>query len=128
MQHSIQVNAEGGAVAGKPTDYGFLLKQLSLDIPNRGGESGLKKYDSFTRWMSKELGEVDSHVKTGFSVNWETLVNEGVIKESGMSHNEDTYILEPSISQDQLYSILDFTPSWSFVSIKTTVRFYFLGT
>ncbi|XP_078444862.1 signal responsive 1 isoform X2 [Wolffia australiana] len=110
-------NVESVTVPKRVTDYSILLKQLSLDIQNREGETGLKKYDSFTRWMSKELGEVDeSHIKTGSSIYWDTIANEG------MSHNEDAYILEPSLSQDQLYSILDFTPNYSFTGRDTMVR------
>ncbi|CAA7401672.1 unnamed protein product [Spirodela intermedia] len=116
-------NAEGSAVPKSAVDYSSLIKQLSLDIPRREGETGLTKYDSFTRWMSKELGEVDeSQIRASSSVYWDALESEGVIEDSGMPHNEDTYLLGPSLSQDQLFSIIDFSPNWSYTSVETKVR------
>ncbi|CAA6665029.1 unnamed protein product [Spirodela intermedia] len=104
-------NAEGSAVPKSAVDYSSLIKQLSLDIPRREGETGLTKYDSFTRWMSKELGEVDeSQIRASSSVYWDAL------------ESEDTYLLGPSLSQDQLFSIIDFSPNWSYTSVETKVR------
>jgi len=103
--------------------YASLLKQLSLDRSNTGGE-GLKKYDSFSRWMSNELGEVDdSHLQSTSGVYWSTIEGESVGDVSSMSNQEqlDSYLVNPSISQEQLFSIVDFSPSWAYTGLETKV-------
>lgn len=102
--------------------YSYLLKQLSLDIPNSEEDGGLKKYDSFSRWMSKELEEVDdSHMQSTSAHYWNTVESESVVDDSVMPHNEDMYLLSPSLSQDQLFSIVDFSPNWAYVGLETKV-------
>ncbi|XP_020697450.1 calmodulin-binding transcription activator 3 isoform X2 [Dendrobium catenatum] len=99
-----------------------LLKQASLDLSNVGGD-GLKKYDSFSRWMSKELGEVDdSHMKSSSQSYWNFIESENV-EDSSMTTAEhlDSYTMSPSVSQDQLFSILDFSPNWAFTGFETKV-------
>ncbi|MQM06753.1 hypothetical protein Taro_039582 [Colocasia esculenta] len=104
------------------TKYSYLLKQLSLDIPNSEEDGGLKKYDSFSRWMSKELEEVDdSHMQSTSTHYWNTVESESVVADSVMPHNEDVYLLSPSLSQDQLFSIVDFSPTWSYAGLETKV-------
>ncbi|XP_035818541.1 calmodulin-binding transcription activator 3 isoform X3 [Zea mays] len=67
-----------------------LLKQSSLDLLTIEAP-GLKKNDSFSRWMSKELEELDA------------------------------YVVNPSLSQDQLFSILDVSPSCAYIGTNTKV-------
>lgn len=109
-------------IEGKFT-YATLLKQLSLDVASTDGD-GLKKYDSFSRWMSNELGEVDdSQINPSSEVYWNTIQSESVVEDPIISNQEqlDAYLVGPSLSQDQLYSILDFSPNWAFTGLQTKV-------
>lgn len=83
----------------------------------------LEKGDSFNRWMSKELDEVDSRIKSNPDTLWNTVEAEGVLEDTGgSSHGHlDTYTVGPMISQDQLFSIVDYSPSWAYVGITTKV-------
>ncbi|PWZ15923.1 Triosephosphate isomerase, cytosolic [Zea mays] len=67
-----------------------LFKQSSLDLLTIE-TLGLKKNDNFSRWMSKELEELDA------------------------------YVVNPSLSQDQLFSILDVSPSCAYIGTNTKV-------
>ncbi|KAG6475190.1 hypothetical protein ZIOFF_064408 [Zingiber officinale] len=99
-----------------------LLKQISLDFSSLEGE-GLKKYDSFSKWMSKELGEVDeSHTKSNSGAYWSAVGSDNVAEDSSISNHEhlDAYIM-PSLSQDQLFSIIDFSPNWAYAGSQTKV-------
>ncbi|KAJ4716889.1 calmodulin-binding transcription activator 2-like [Melia azedarach] len=81
-------------------NYTFSVKQKLLD-----GEGSLEKVDSFSRWMSKELGEVDNlHVQSS-GIPWTTVECGNV---------DDDPSLSPSLSQDQLFSIIDFSPKWAY--------------
>ncbi|XP_078164886.1 calmodulin-binding transcription activator 3-like isoform X5 [Carex rostrata] len=83
----------------------------------------LEKGDSFNRWMSNELEEVDSNVKSNSHTLWNTVEAEAVLANTGgSSHGHlDTYMVGPMISQDQLFSIVDYSPSWAYVSVTTKV-------
>ncbi|KAH0455795.1 hypothetical protein IEQ34_015827 [Dendrobium chrysotoxum] len=53
-----------------------LLNLASLDLSNVGGD-GLKKYNGFSRWISKELGKVDdSHMKSSSQSYWNFIKSE----------------------------------------------------
>ncbi|PKA49100.1 Calmodulin-binding transcription activator 3 [Apostasia shenzhenica] len=107
-------NIESGA-DNQPSEE-TLTSQLS-DLSNKESD-GLKKYDSFSRWMSKELGEVDdSQITCNSGIYWSTLESESVV-DSSLS-NED--LMSPSISQDQLFSIIDFSPTWAYANLETKV-------
>ncbi|KAJ8628631.1 hypothetical protein MRB53_021954 [Persea americana] len=83
-----------------------------------------KKFDSFSRWMSKELGEVhEAHVQPSSGSYWSTVESGNAIEVSGMSPQvHDAYLLSPpSLSQDQLFSILDFSPNWAYTGVETKV-------
>lgn len=86
---------------------------------------GLKKLDSFNRWMSRELGDVsESHVQSSSEPYWDTVENESGIdypNKSSQAHL-DTYVLGPSLSQDQLFSIIDFSPNWAYVGSDIKVN------
>ncbi|KAK6913620.1 CG-1 DNA-binding domain [Dillenia turbinata] len=90
-------------------------------------ESGeLKKLDSFGRWMDKEIGvDCDDSLMASDSANyWNTLDNPSENKEvSSLSRHMqlDTDSLGPSLSQEQLFSILDFSPDWAYSGIETKV-------
>ncbi|CAM8934064.1 unnamed protein product [Rhodiola kirilowii] len=93
-------------------------------------EDGLKKLDSFNRWMSKELGDVDeSIVQSRCGAYWDAVESENEINDSG---GPSQVILEadmvgPSLSMDQLFSIIDFSPSWAYedseIKVLITGRF-----
>jgi calmodulin-binding transcription activator len=86
----------------------------------------LEKGDSFNRWMSKELEEVDSKFKPNSDTLWNTVEAEGVLENTeGSSHHLDTYAVGPMISQDQLFSIIDYSPSWAYVGMTTKVQNFF---
>lgn len=88
--------------------YSFSVRRLLKD-----GEESLKKVDSFSRWVSKELGEVESlQMQSSTGLNWSTVECETVADDSSLS---------PSISQDQLFSIVDISPKWAYRDSKIQV-------
>ncbi|XP_059642686.1 calmodulin-binding transcription activator 3-like isoform X2 [Cornus florida] len=87
-------------------------------------KEGLKKLDSFDRWMSKELEDVnDSHMQSSSGTYWETVGSEDGVDVSNISSQAhlDPYMLAPSLSQDQLYSIIDFSPNWAYAGSEIKV-------
>ncbi|XP_038683522.1 calmodulin-binding transcription activator 2-like isoform X2 [Tripterygium wilfordii] len=90
-------------------NYSLIVKQSLLD-----GEEGLKKLDSFSRWVDKELVEVDDlQMQSSSGITWSTVeCGDVVVDESSLS---------PSLSQDQLFSIADFSPKWTFTDSKSEV-------
>uniref|UniRef100_A0ACD5UK92 Uncharacterized protein n=1 Tax=Avena sativa TaxID=4498 RepID=A0ACD5UK92_AVESA len=100
-----------------------LLKQSSLDLFNNE-PNGLKKFDSFSRWMSDELAEVaDLDIKTSSDTFWSSAETVNVADGSSIPINEqlDAYVVSPSLSQDQLFSIIDVSPSWTYTGSKLKV-------
>uniref|UniRef100_A0A2P2MIR2 CG-1 domain-containing protein n=1 Tax=Rhizophora mucronata TaxID=61149 RepID=A0A2P2MIR2_RHIMU len=89
--------------------YSLGCKQTLLN-----GEEGLKKVDSFSRWITRELGEVDDlHMRSSTGISWSTDENGNIVDDSSLS---------PSLSQDQLFSIVDFSPKWAYSDSKTEVH------
>lgn len=139
MQHpspasgSLGIDGEYGRSIEENIGHSPLTKQASLDLSHLEAD-GLKKYDSFSRWMSKELEEVDdSQLRSNSEPYWNTVDDESVVESSNISNHEplDSYAVSPSLSQDQLFSIIDFSPSWAFASLETKVcllKFTFLST
>ncbi|XP_071724431.1 calmodulin-binding transcription activator 2-like, partial [Rutidosis leptorrhynchoides] len=77
------------------------------------GEESLKKVDSFSRWISKELGDVENlQMQSSSAIPWSSVEGGSVADDSSLS---------PSISQDQLYSIIDFSPKWAFTDSEIQV-------
>ncbi|GKV23418.1 hypothetical protein SLEP1_g33150 [Rubroshorea leprosula] len=113
------LNLEGKSI------YPSAIRQHLLDGSLSG--EGLKKLDSFSRWMSKELGDVtdvdESHMQSNSGANWETVDNGNEIDVSGIPSEgkTDTFTLGPYLSQDQLFSIVDFSPNWAYGGSKTEV-------
>ncbi|KAA8530853.1 hypothetical protein F0562_005523 [Nyssa sinensis] len=107
------------AVEGK-ADYSA-LRQPRIDGLLK---EGLMKLDSFDRWMSKELGDVNgSHMQSSSGVYWETVESEDGVGDSSIAPQGhlDTYVLGPSLSQDQLFSIIDFSPNWAYAGSEIKV-------
>lgn len=103
---SMQTKSENEISVGENNIYAFKPALL-------GGEEGLKKVDSFSRWVTKELGEVDDlHMRSSSGLSWSTVECGNVVTEESLS---------PSLSQDQLFSIIDFSPKWAYADSKTEV-------
>ncbi|KAM6563826.1 hypothetical protein CsatB_023824 [Cannabis sativa] len=84
-------------------------------------EEGLKKLDSFNRWMSKELGDVnESHMQTSSRAYWDSVEGDTCVNDSSQVRL-DNYVLSPSLSQEQLFSIIDFSPNWAYESSEVKV-------
>jgi hypothetical protein len=71
--------------------------------------------------MSKALGEVDdSQIKSSSGVYWSSEETDNIIEAS--SHDQlDQFTLDPVLARDQLFSIVDFSPSWTYAGSKTRV-------
>ncbi|XP_028780627.1 calmodulin-binding transcription activator 2-like [Neltuma alba] len=86
----------------------FTMKRPLLD-----GDDSLKKVDSFSRWVSKELPDVDDlRMQSSSGISWGTDESGQVIDDSSLS---------PSLSHDQLFSIYDFSPKWAYADSQTEV-------
>lgn len=122
---SLKSELDGNLNVGDKSYYPSLRKPL-LDGVMR---EGLKKLDSFDRWISKELDDVaESTMQSDSGVYWET-VGGGDVDDSGISTQvpSDNYVLGPSLSQDQLFSIVDFSPNWAYSGSEIKVyQFFFL--
>ncbi|XP_078445478.1 calmodulin-binding transcription activator 2-like isoform X2 [Wolffia australiana] len=95
---------------------------------------GLKRLDSFCRWMSEEMGEVCDvpYIAEDSSDCWNAMDTSNDEKELSISSRElqlDFGSLGPSVSQDQSFNILDFSPDWAYAGCETKVLIYgnFLG-
>ncbi|XVF61622.1 hypothetical protein PTKIN_Ptkin08bG0145500 [Pterospermum kingtungense] len=87
-------------------------------------EEALKKLDSFNRWMSKELGDVDeSHILSSSEAYWDEVEGQNRVDDSAISSQGqlDAFMLGPSLSHDQLFSIIDFSPNWAYVGSEIKV-------
>ncbi|XP_017241682.1 calmodulin-binding transcription activator 3 isoform X1 [Daucus carota subsp. sativus] len=91
---------------------------------------GLKNLDSFGRWMSKELGDVnEAQIQSSSGAYWEAVGSEVAVVDSNISSQLEfeTYTMSPSLSQDQLFSIIDFSPNCAYsgteVKVVITGRF-----
>ncbi|CAL5214419.1 unnamed protein product [Lathyrus oleraceus] len=96
-------------------DICFTSKKSLLHVSV--AEEGLKKVDSFNRWMSKELGDVEESSKQSTSsAYWDTIESENGIDGITIPSQVrlDNYVLDPSICYDQLFTIIDYSPSWTF--------------
>ncbi|OMO56135.1 IQ motif, EF-hand binding site [Corchorus capsularis] len=98
------------------------MRQHLLDASS--ADEGLKKLDSFNRWMSKELGDVDeSLMQPSSGADWDAVEGQNGVDVSVMPSQGqlDTFFLGPSLSQDQLFSIIDFSPNWAYEGLETEV-------
>ncbi|KAH9309385.1 hypothetical protein KI387_037296, partial [Taxus chinensis] len=90
------------------------------------GQEGLKKMDSFGRWMSREIGGdgEDSLVASDSGMYWSTLDSQNGVEEVSSFSRQiqlDADLMSPSLSQDQLFSISDFSPDWAYSEVDTKV-------
>lgn len=110
MESANIANTSSGRAVATDGDANYLSAAVRL---LKDGEENLKKVDSFSRWVSKELGEVESlQMQSALGLSWSTIECENVVDDSSLS---------PSISQDQLFSIFDFSPKWAYTDSKIEV-------
>ncbi|KAL8132704.1 hypothetical protein AgCh_008252 [Apium graveolens] len=122
----IKTDLENIATVDRKVNHPDLKQPLPGDI----SKDGLKNLDSFGRWMSKELGDVNElQIQSGSGAYWEAVGSEvGVVNSNISSQVEfETFTMSPSLSQDQLYSIIDFSPNCAYagsdVKVLITGRF-----
>lgn len=126
VHSQFQNNSEASpVVATNGCSLGFGKTSVKVDIHNDvPGE--LKKLDSFGRWMSEEIGGdcEDSLMASDSGNYWNTLDTQNDEKEVSSISNHmqlDTNSLGPSLSQEQLFSISDFSPDWAYAGVETKV-------
>lgn len=118
-RNATSVNLEDGMAATGNENY-FLHLRKPL-ISGLQTEDGLKKVDSFSRWIAKELGEAgDLDMQSAHGISWSIMGSEYDPTMSSQLQ-VDTHTLNPSISQDQLFSIIDFSPNWAYSTLETKV-------
>ncbi|RWR89892.1 calmodulin-binding transcription activator 3-like protein isoform X1 [Cinnamomum micranthum f. kanehirae] len=118
----VGLHAENGQVREENLSYSSSTRHHLIDCSKKADDD-LKKLDSFSRWMSKELEVDGAHVQSSSGIDWNIVENGNVAEDSGMSSQGhlDAYLLSPSLSQDQLFSILDFSPNWVYAGMETKV-------
>ncbi|XP_038882532.1 calmodulin-binding transcription activator 3-like isoform X3 [Benincasa hispida] len=102
------------------------VEKTSNDNLDLEGFGELRKLDSFGRWMDKEIGRhCDDTLMTLDSGNYWCGLNAGNDEKdvSSLSHHMqlDVDSLGPSLSQEQLFSISDFSPDWTYSGNVTKV-------
>ncbi|XP_044499184.1 calmodulin-binding transcription activator 3-like isoform X1 [Mangifera indica] len=107
-----------------PETTGGSVTQAENKSKDQSGE--LKKLDSFGRWMDQEIGgDCDDSLMASDSGNyWNTLDAGNDDKEvSSLTRHMQLEIdsLAPSLSQEQLFSICDFSPDWAYSGVETKV-------
>ena len=71
--------------------------------------------------MSKELSEVDdSQITSSSGLNWSSEDADNIIEATSREQMYQ-FTVGPMLAQDQLFSILDFTPKWTYAGSKTRV-------
>lgn len=108
------------------TSTAHIENKSKEDGANNDASGELKKLDSFGRWMDKEIGgDCDDSLMASDSGNyWNTLDTQNDDKEvSSLSRHMqlDTDSLAPSLSQEQLFTINDFSPDWAYSEDETKV-------
>ncbi|CAI0420227.1 unnamed protein product [Linum tenue] len=107
----------------KESGHGSFMKHHMLDVSVV--EDSLKKLDSFNRWMSKELGDVvnESPAQSTSATYWQSVESEdGIENSSVLSQSHlDPYLMTPSLANDQLFTIVDFSPNWAYVGTEVKV-------
>ncbi|KAF7803721.1 Calmodulin-binding transcription activator 2 [Senna tora] len=104
----LKSNFENEVSTEESINYASTVRRTLLN-----GEESLKKVDSFSRWITKALEEVDDlHMQSSPGISWSTDECGHVIDDSSLS---------PSLSQDQLFSINVISPKWAYAELETEV-------
>ncbi|XP_041993784.1 calmodulin-binding transcription activator 2-like isoform X1 [Salvia splendens] len=112
-------NMEDGMTLTGSESYSFHLRKPLIN--GLQTEDGLKKVDSFSRWIAKEIGEGgDLDMQSSNGLSWGSMGSEYDPIMSAQLQ-VDTHTLNPSVSQDQLFTIIDFSPSWAYSTLDTKV-------
>lgn len=124
LVHSQFQNCSSSHMVDGSTSYD---ENKSKDGTNNDASAELKKLDSFGRWMDKEIGgDCDDSLMASDSGNyWNTLDPQSDDKEvSSLSRHMQLDIdsLAPSLSQEQLFTINDFSPDWAYSEDETKVH------
>ncbi|KAK7412157.1 hypothetical protein VNO78_03606 [Psophocarpus tetragonolobus] len=107
-QYALKFNSANKVPDEDTVNYGLTVKRTLLD-----NDESLKKVDSFSRWITKELGEVaDLNMQSSPGISWSTDECQHVIDDTSLS---------PSLSQYQLFSINDFSPKWAYTESEIEV-------
>ncbi|ESW31102.1 hypothetical protein PHAVU_002G209300 [Phaseolus vulgaris] len=107
-QPATKSNSEYEVPGEASINYALTMKRGLLD-----GEESLKKVDSFSRWITKEFAGVDDlHMQSSPGISWSTDDCGDVIDDTS---------LNLSLSQDQLFSINDFSPKWAYAESEIEV-------
>lgn len=107
-QHALNSSSANQVPGEEIINYPLTVRRTLLD-----DDGSLKKVDSFSRWITRELGEVDNlNMQSSPGISWST-------DECG--HVIDEPALSPSLSQDQLFSINDFSPKWAYAESEIKV-------
>ncbi|KAL9238356.1 hypothetical protein vseg_012788 [Gypsophila vaccaria] len=79
-------------------------------LGNIKAAEGLQKVDSFSKWMTKELDGVDDlNLKSSSNLSWQNIETAADVDDPSIQM--ENYSMSPSIGQDQLFDIHDFSPS-----------------
>lgn len=116
--------ANGQSLGFETEDVLGLKNAPESSLDNDHGE--LKKLDSFGRWMDNEIGrDCEDSLMASDSCNyWNTLDTQNDDKEvSSLSRHMQLNVdsMGPSLSQEQLFSIHDFSPDWAYSAFETKV-------
>ncbi|GAB4838456.1 hypothetical protein Ancab_027990 [Ancistrocladus abbreviatus] len=126
LQSNFQKNIELSSaeyLGGSRLEEGSFTVNQPLLGSIRSVES-LQKVDSFSKWASKELEDVDEKpLDSSSNISWCNIDSENAVDDSSITPGIqlDSYTMSPSISQDQLFSILDFSPNWCYSDSETEV-------
>ncbi|CAA0807333.1 Calmodulin-binding transcription activator 2 [Striga hermonthica] len=100
-------------------NYSILMKKPLINGLQK--DESLKKADSFSRWMANELGgSGELNLQSNNGISW-SIVGSEYDSSMPSTLQADTDTLNPSISQDQLFSIVEFLPNYAYADLETKV-------
>ncbi|CAA0838153.1 Calmodulin-binding transcription activator 1 [Striga hermonthica] len=100
-------------------NYSILMKKPLISGLQK--DESLKKVDSFSRWMANELGgSGELNLQSDNGISWSIMGSEYDSNMPG-TLQADTDTLNPSISQDQLFSIIECLPNYAYSDLETKV-------
>ncbi|KAK9161829.1 hypothetical protein Syun_008170 [Stephania yunnanensis] len=119
LEHSFKKKPESHmTIAGNNLSLGVEIVE--------GSNHGESELDNFGRWMNKELGkDCDDSLMASISGSCLNALNsQNDVKEASNPSRQmqlDIDSLGPSLSQEQLFSIHDFSPDWAYSGVDTKV-------
>lgn len=119
MNHQYNPNFDSNV--NKVGNEEYSVKKHPL-LDGSGVKEGLNKVDSFSRWVDKELEDVEElQMHSSNGISWNVIESEDSDSciPSQLQLGSDS--LNPSLSQEQLFSIIEFSPMWAYSNKKTKV-------